>query len=278
MSEFLFESEQQAQGQIAPITDQERLSEAFEQALVHAGEMIDESIRALPPELPLTPFLAPFLRNQWREVMARAWLNVEVQPEQWEQTLMVMEQLIWSTEPKTRTKERHQLVAILPDLVRNLNASLDAIEWTGEARAKFTRRLMATHRLAIRMTRATPTNTASAPLQETAGADSTRAAETRVGEARFTAADDFDVWVQSFARGMWFDFRIDDTTTLRRCLSWISPLRTRMLFTSRDGSDPRVHSEREVASLLRRGQLKVIDQEPIVSRALERILSNKAGG
>jgi hypothetical protein len=34
-----------------------------------------------------------------------------------------------------------------------------------------------------------------------------------------------------------------------------------------------VHSEREVASLLRQGCLIVVDPKPIVSRALERILS-----
>ena len=82
---------------------------------------------------------------------------------------------------------------------------------------------------------------------------------------------------QSFTRGVWFDF-LGQSDTKQRCrLSWISPLRTRFLFTNRDGFDAFVRSEREVAALLRRGALQVIDQEPIVSRALDRILSQAEG-
>ena len=66
-----------------------------------------------------------------------------------------------------------------------------------------------------------------------------------------------------------------DQATQHRCrLSWVSPMRTRMLFTNRDGFDAFVRSEREVAALLRHGRLTVIDQLPIVSRALDRIMSD----
>jgi hypothetical protein len=88
------------------------------------------------------------------------------------------------------------------------------------------------------------------------------------------SSDDFDAVAQNFSRGLWFDF-LGESDTKQRCrLSWISPMRTRFLFTNRDGFDAFVRSEREVAALLRRGRLQVIDQEPIVSRALDRIMSH----
>jgi hypothetical protein len=46
------------------------------------------------------------------------------------------------------------------------------------------------------------------------------------------------------------------------------------LFTNRDGFDAFVRSEREVAALLRLGRLSVINETPIVSRALDRIMSD----
>ena len=84
--------------------------------------------------------------------------------------------------------------------------------------------------------------------------------------------DEFDELAHSFTRGLWFDFKVDETTQRSR-LSWVSPMRTRMLFTNRDGFDAFVRSEREVAALMRLGRLKVVDQVPIVSRALDRIMA-----
>lgn len=272
-TEFLFETEQQAQGRIEPAVDQERVGESFEQALAHADEVVHARIKALPPESPLAPFLAPFLTTQWREVMAHAWLDAQAGSLQWDSALTTMDQLIWSTQPKTRTEERRQLVVVLPDLVRNLNAGLDAIAWTGEARATFTRRLIATHMMAIRMTQAVAADTASAVLEESASQEAMKELDQRRASKLAGSADEFDVMAQSFSRGLWFDFMLDKTTRHRCRLSWVSPMRTRLLFTNRDGFDAFVRSEREVAALLRRGRLSVIDQEPIVSRALDRIMS-----
>lgn len=273
-TEFLFETEQQAQGRIEPAADHELVGETFDQALAHADEVIHARIQALPPELPLAPFLAPFLTTQWRRVMARAWLNAPASPTLWESAVTTMDQLIWSTQPKTRTEERRQLVAVLPDLVRNLNAGLDAIDWTGEDRATFTRRLIATHMMAIRMTQPAPTDTASAVLEESAGQEAMLELDQRRAGKLAGATDAFDATAQNLTRGMWFDFMVDQSTQHRCRLSWVSPMRTRLLFTNRDGFDAFVRSEREVAALLRHGRLSVIDQLPIVSRALDRLMAD----
>ena len=273
-TEFLFETEQQVQGRIAPVASHERVGESYAQALAHVDEVIHARIKALPPELPLAPFLAPFLTTQWREVMARAWLEVESDPAPWDSTLTAMDQLIWSTQPKIKSEDRRQLVAVLPDLVRKLNAALDDIECFGEVRETFTRRLISTHMLAIRMTQPAALDSASAALDASEGQQAMSELDQRRADKCIGAVDAFDDRVQTFTRGLWFDFT-QDTSTQHRCLlSWVSPLRTRLLFTNREGFDAFVRSEREVAALLRRGLLKVVDQEPIVSRAIGRILSD----
>ncbi|MFZ3126396.1 MAG: DUF1631 family protein, partial [Rhodoferax sp.] len=66
---------------------------------------------------------------------------------------------------------------------------------------------------------------------------------------------------------------LDDGVHVRSRLSWISPMRTRLLFTNREGFDAFVRSEREVAAMLRLGRLRVLDQEPIVARALDQIMA-----
>ena len=71
---------------------------------------------------------------------------------------------------------------------------------------------------------------------------------------------------------MWFDVELEAGTRVRSRLSWVSPMRTRLVFTNRDGFDAFVRSEREVAAMLRMGRLAVVDQVPIVGRALEQLL------
>ena len=272
-TEFLFETEQQVQVRIEPAAHNALEGEFYEQALAHADEAIAQHLQSSAAELKQVPFLTPFLTHAWRDVLARAWLTAQDDPGPWDRALATMAQLIWSSLPKTESEERRQLVAVLPELVRHLNAGLDGIEWGGEVRATFTRRLIATHMLAIRLTKPVANDTQTAALDESASQEAMQALDQRRADKLAGSLDDFDTMAQSFTRGVWFDF-LGPSDTKQRCrLSWVSPMRTRFLFTNRDGFDAFVRSEREVAALLRQGALQVIDQEPIVSRALDRLLS-----
>ncbi|MBC7619628.1 MAG: DUF1631 family protein [Candidatus Saccharibacteria bacterium] len=84
--------------------------------------------------------------------------------------------------------------------------------------------------------------------------------------------DSFDTISQGLKRGMWFDLEIEKGTRARCRLTWESPLRTRLLFTNRDGFDAFVRSEREVAAMLRLERLRIVDHDPIFGRALEQLL------
>lgn len=271
-TEFLFESEQQAQVRVEPVAEQERTGESWDQALEHADELIHERIQALSAEQAVAPFLLPFLTTQWREVMARAWMDEATREQNYAQATKTMEQLIWSIQPKTSADERRELVAILPDMVRHLNVGLDTIEWNGKPRATFTRRLITTHTLAIRLTQSMPLDTGSAALEDREGQVAMQQLDERRAARQFSAQDNYDAQAQSFKRGMWFDVSIEQGTHIRCRLSWVSPMRTRLLFTNRDGFDAFVRSEREVSAMLRLGRMRVLDNEAIVGRALDKIM------
>ena len=276
-TEFLFETEQQAQARNEPVAQHEVSKEALQSALAQADELVHARMQALPANLPLAPFLTPFLTHQWREVIARAWLADGTQPGAYAAVLSTMDQLIWSTQPKTTSEDRQRLVAVLPDLVRTLNTELDAIHWDGEARATFTKRLISTHMLAIRM-KAAPAQDAQTANQEAESSDQALVALEQRRAAKRAARDDaHDAAARKLERGQWFEVREGGATTFRCKLQWISPMRTRFLFTNREGFDAFVRSEREVASMLRMGSLSAIDQSPIVARALDKLLaSNEA--
>ena len=84
--------------------------------------------------------------------------------------------------------------------------------------------------------------------------------------------DDFDAGAQLLTRGVWFEVAEPGATAYRCRLSWVSPMRTRFLFTNREGFDAFVRSERELSAMLRQGRMRVLDNEAIVGRALERIM------
>jgi hypothetical protein len=271
-TEFLFETEQQARARVEPVAQKERQGESLDQALAHVDDVVHARIQVLSADAPLAAFLLPFLTNPWRQVMARAWMDEATRDRGFAQTLATMEQLIWSVQPKTTSEDRRQLVAILPEMVRQLNLGLDNIDWNGKPRADFTRRLITTHTLAIRLTQPMPLDSGSAALEEREGKAAMQQLDARRAATQFIKEDAFGIQVQNLQRGMWFDVSLEAGTQIRCRLSWVSPMRTRLLFTNRDGYDAFVRSEREVADMLRAGAMRLLDHEAIVGRAIEKIM------
>ncbi|MCB2039643.1 MAG: DUF1631 family protein, partial [Rhodoferax sp.] len=193
----------------------------------------------------------------------------------WDLAVKTMDEVIWSTRPRFRPDERGRLMALLPDLVPRLDASLDAIGWTGPQRDEFTKRLIACHMRAIRVPKAgaAPADSGPGELEAQVGREAIQALDQRVAPAPQHAPDAFDAIAQGLERGMWFDFEHDADQTRRYRLGWISPQRSRMLFTNRDGFEAFVRSQKEVAAMLREGRLTILDQQPIVARALEQIMA-----
>ncbi|MCP5263043.1 MAG: DUF1631 family protein [Rhodoferax sp.] len=272
---FLQANQQQAEVRIEPAANDEQSKEAREAALSHADSVVHQCIHALPIDEPLPPFLLPFLTLQWREVLARAWLLVDSEPARWDLAVKTMDEVIWSTRPRFRPDERGRLMALLPDLVPRLDTSLDAIGWTGPQRDEFTKRLIACHMRAIRVPKAgaAPADSGPGELEAQVGREAIQALDQRVAPAPQHAPDAFDAIAQGLERGMWFDFEHDADQTRRYRLGWISPQRSRMLFTNRDGFEAFVRSQKEVAAMLREGRLTILDQQPIVARALEQIMA-----
>lgn len=272
-TEFLFESEQQVHSRVEPAARAEDRVESEEHSKAQADELIHKYLSERGADKPLGPFLLPFLTQQWRDVIALALRGDKDTAAARDRALQTMNLLIWSTEPKTTSELRCELVAVLPDLVRKLNTGLDAINWDGEGRATFTRRLINTHTLAIRMKKAPQPDSQTVALESRQGDEAVKQLDERRAARQALGDEDlFEAVTHEFKRGMWFDVEVKAGTRVRCRLSWVSPLRTRLLFTNRDGFDAFVRSEREVAAMARLGRLTVVDQMPIVGRALEQLL------
>ena len=275
LQDFVNRIDGAAQEQILPVAQQQQSGEARDAALAHADEVIHQCIDAASTHVPLLPFLPPFLTTQWRQVVANAWMQREAAPADWDLALATMDQMIWSTQTMADTHDRAKLVALLPELVRTLNEQLDLLGWQGEERSAFTRNLISTHMRAIRSPKSAPAPLEAEPDEEQTQASKAALRELEKRRALHQAAEGgpYDALARQLAQGQWFDFSGEGGTVRRYRLGWISPLRTRLLFTNRDGFDAFVHSEREVATLLREGRLAMLDQQPIVARAIDQLMA-----
>lgn len=265
---FLFENEQQLAARIEPQTNDAVSTEQLELAM----RMADEFVHTRVGSKDVTPLLAPFLTTQWREVLGHAWLNREAEPDIWDRAVETMDQLIWTTQPKVTVQDRRQLVSILPAMVRNLNGALDQIGWNGQERAEFTRDLIDTHTRLVRAGAAAGQAAEQKDNHAHAADAAIELLDRRRAGSVSNAADDFDRRAKELARGTWFEVYTALGEARRYRLTWVSPMRTRLLFTNRDGYEAFVKNEAEVGQLLRSGRMQVIDSGPIIGRALDELM------
>jgi hypothetical protein len=82
------------------------------------------------------------------------------------------------------------------------------------------------------------------------------------------ARDDFIKLVEDLEPGNWVNFARSNGDQVRFKLTWISPRRTRFIFTNRQGRDPFSFTAEELAASLRGGKASVVPLQSVVDRAL----------
>lgn len=261
--------------QVAPAVKVAEAEEALDAARTQVDFALHPRLAGMATDSPAHAFLVPFLTEQWREVLARAMVNQAQAPDEYTQLLNATDQLIWSTQHKADSSERRQLIGLLPVLVKLVNAQLDKLDWTGPDRDAFTQQLIAAHMNALRSGPEDASRSGVAATDREASEMAVRALDERVAEALEGEVHGTDQRLPDLKRGMWFELVTQEGHLLRCRLTWISPKRTRFLFTNREGFDAFVRSEEEISGWLINGAMRILPQEPIVGRALELIMSEE---
>ena len=214
-------------------------------------------------------FLEKFLQEQWTGILTIAHNVKQEKPNALENALRTMDDLIWSLKPKNSSEERKELVSKLPAMLTLLNAWLNAIKWDDPERVLFFSKLAERH-----------ADIARAPLEfsprrqlEIAVNIAQRASEKRLN--RHVSAHTHDdlpdeclQMVEAMERGVWLDFSRGAGVRTRYKLAWVSPKRSRYIFSNRQGHDSFSISSNELVAKLRNGDAVPISLESLVDRAL----------
>ncbi len=83
------------------------------------------------------PAVRRFLSDYWLRVMQAAFSDGGASGTLWKEYAAAIEQLLWSFEPKQTAEERKTLLALIPSLLKRINAALDHLGISTEERAPF---------------------------------------------------------------------------------------------------------------------------------------------
>lgn len=261
---FLKDEEQQAEEAIS-----EPVALALKQEKMRLAREFAENDVAIRVETgEVAGFLEDFLRNQWIRILTIAHNVKEEKPNALENALRTMDDLIWSLKPKNSSEERKELVSKLPAMLTLLNAWLNAIKWDEPDRVLFFSKLAERHAAIARA----PLELSPRRQLEIAVNIAQRASEKRLNRHVLDHGDQApDEWLQlvdELERGVWVDFTNSADVTTRFKLAWVSPKRTRYIFTSRLGHDSFSISSDELITQFRHGDAVMISASSIVDRAL----------
>jgi hypothetical protein len=257
----------------------------------------------------LEPYLREFLVGPWVQVLVSAAMRDEQTPGFSKAFRQVIHDVVWSVQPKVSQDERKRLVALIPPMTRVLRDGLGLIRMSDDDKMAFLKQLMASHAVAVRpVDQATYIRSrvstgdlrqklddmklsGSAPLTAFGGglrvsanavkrAAEQHAAQVVVAEPlaltqplSLNQEADFDAQIATWERGNWFSL-YDGEKTIKVKLRWISPLRTLFMFSGTgEEKNARVLSPETIKSYLRQGWLKPLEAEPLMKRAVDRVVS-----
>ena len=292
LERFLAEEERAAEANIQSTADEINEHDRMEMAAAAARAEIERRIEMYP----VPNFLAAFLRQRWSRTLEKVHLHDGPESEQWEQAIALLEDLVWSVQPKRTRDDRQHLVALLPSLVKRLTAATGELFEDSEERERFMANLVEAHAASVKPPAgSTALATASVAEQARAEAELAKAAgdEAKAAKAEQRAEamaqaepepvepaaaveDEYLEIAQSLERGMWIEFESGDGQLAFAKLAWISPLRGTYLFTNRQGLKALSMNAEELAERFRTDRARLVEAEPLIDRAFGSVMASFA--
>jgi hypothetical protein len=292
LERFLADEEQAAEANIQSTAVEIDQTDRKEMAEIVAKSEIERRIEMYP----VPNFLAWFLRQQWVNTLQELYLTQGEESEPWEQSIAMLEDLVWSVQPKRTKDDRKHLVALLPALLKRLSAALERIEWPPEGREKFMANLVEAHAASVKPavaaaalgTQSVAEQAKAEAEQAKADGDDEKAAKAEALAEAMTQAepeavkeyevieDQFLEIAQDLERGTWIEFEADDGQLAFAKLAWISPLRGTYLFTNRQGLKALSMNAEELAERFRTDRARLVEAAPLIDRAFGSVMASFA--
>jgi hypothetical protein len=210
-----------------------------------------------------------FIETIWADYLTQLRRESGEDGEPWTKAVATLDDLLWSLIAKERTAQKARLTKLIPQLIGSLRRACTALAVSPERMKAFFEALYQLHIAAIKKSadpaRATPAAGAAAA-----------AGESLAPVTRPLPTVNVHDYVSEMAVGTWLAFTKEEQTVNAR-LTWVSPLRTKYLFTSRTRARAFVYSPEELAYEISAGQVAlVVEPVPLFDRAVSAALDTLA--
>ena len=254
---------------IAKALRQERLS------LAEDAAQYDVALRLETGEV--ASFVETFLETHWVRVLTLTHSVKEKKPEALAKAVQAMDDLIWSIQPKNSPEQRKELIRRLPSILTMVNAWLDAIKWHDPERLVFFSRLAERHAAIVRIqAENSPRHQVEIAVSIAERVSARRMRRRKLEAERQNAAnwpqDEHQLRVERLNQGSWAIFSLSEREPVPFKLGWISPKRTRFIFTNRQGQEPFLMTRAELAQALKEKKAVLMKLDSITERALDLVL------
>lgn len=261
--------------------------EARERTEIALAAAEDEVARRLANRNWVPAPVREMLHGTWTRALAAAYEVMGTQGG-WVGLGQTVDDLLWSVEPKTQPDDRKRLVSTLPALLKSLQDGFELAKAERDVRDAFFGALVDCHAAAIKaglrglaaVPDVPPPPPPAAPVaieREIVPADGVQVEEIRLRVPKGHVRNVFTrtgVWT-NVPRGTWVEFgRVGGDTTRAR-LTWISPNKGVYLFTNPASKHRAVSiSPEALAEQMRLGEARILDDAPLVDRAVDSMLAN----
>ncbi len=238
-----------------------------------AQETVDNLLKQKVSRYKLPETIHDILMNGWSRVMFLAYLRDDVE-HRWNESVRVVDDLIWCLHPHQEDDERDQWVRVVPSLLKTLRAGLEEVSYNSSKLDVMIGHLK--HELAeafrtnaaIEARQDSPTE----PAQEIATLHQT--AVERQQELEDAAISEYVAQIDTIEVGNWVEFRLVNGASFRCKLSAIIEEADCFVFVNRMGLKVIEKNRIELAHEMRRGRLTLLEQGALIDRALDAVVGS----
>jgi uncharacterized protein DUF1631 len=206
-----------------------------------------------------------FSESIWADYLTMVRVEKGTGADAWGAGLQTLDDLLWSITAKDRAAQKARLARMVPPLIKSLRAGGLAVKVAGERLQPFLDAIYELHMAAIKPKPPEQPQETVPPLE---------AVEAR--ETTTRRIDNVHDFVSEMVIGTWLSFNTGPNPLNAR-LSWVSPLRSKYIFTSRERSRAIVLTPEELAWQLGAGKATlVVEPVPLFDRAVSAALDSIA--
>ncbi|WP_100640032.1 DUF1631 domain-containing protein [Marinobacter salexigens] len=234
-----------------------------------AQELVDRVIKERVARYRLPEPVYKMLTNGWSRFMFLAYLRDDVE-HRWQESVKVVDDLIWCLHPHQGDTERDQWVRVVPGLLKSLRAGLEEVSYNTTTLDETMGTLK--HELAEAFRASSSMETTEEPASQ--DEPPSEAQEESSHQPQDAVIAEFMAEIDSLEIGNWVEFGLVNGACFRCKLSAIIEEADCFVFVNRMGLKVIEKTRVELAHEMRRGRMTLLEQGALIDRALDAVVGS----